>query len=110
MFGVSSADRARAVSEVAKRERVRTRARAKTRAALRRELRRNPKAVLTRSFLKRANHVNFKLPLTVRLRAGAALEVTFLSIRRPLSTLTYPPPAGTQTLPLSGQFAMEMDF
>ena len=86
------------------------RAQARTRAQLARELRRNPRAALKSSFLKRAAVVNFKLPLTVRLRAGAALEVTFLSIRRPLSTLTYPPPAGTQTLPLSGQFAMEMDF
>ena len=73
-------------------------------------MRRNPRAALKRSFLKRASIVNFKLPLTVRLRAGAALEVTFLPIRRPLDTLVFPAPTETQTLPLSGQFAMEMDF
>ncbi len=101
----SPADRSASVARVAGQVR-----RERMRRALRRELRRDPRAVLKRSFLKRASHVNFKLPLTVRPRPGAAMEATLLSIRRPLDTVTYPVPVGAQTLPLTGQFAMEMEF
>ncbi len=88
----------------------RAKKRARARRALKRQVRRNPRAVLSRSFLRRASTVNFKLPLTVRLREGAALDVTFLSVLRPLDPLAHPVPAGAQTLALKGQFAMEMDF
>lgn len=105
-YGASGAQRSQSVAKAGDR----ARAKARTRAALRRELRRDPKAVLTRSFLRRAGQVNFKLPLTVRLRPGAALGVSFLALRHPLDSTTYPLPAAPQSLPLSGQFAMEMEF
>lgn len=83
--------------------------RARTRRSLSRSMRRNPRAVLTKSFLRKAQTVNFKLPMTVRLREGAAIEVTWLDLRRPLNGITYPAPP-PQTLSLKGQFAMELEF
>ena len=79
------------------------------REALRRAIRRNPRTVLSRSFLRRANLADFNLPLTVRVKSGA-LDVTMLPSQRPLDAATYPVPAGVQTLSLAGAFGMQLDF
>jgi hypothetical protein len=42
------------------------------RASLRKQVKKNPKIVNRRWFLKKASLVNFKLPITVRLRSGSA--------------------------------------
>jgi lysophospholipase L1-like esterase len=47
-------------------------ARASERAKLLREVKRNPKLVSRKSFIKRASLVNFKLPITVRLRGSTS--------------------------------------
>jgi hypothetical protein len=43
---------------------------AQIRAQLRREIKKNPKAIMRRSFLRKAALVSFKLPVTLRLRGG----------------------------------------
>ena len=45
---------------------------AKIRKALRKQVRKNPNAVMRRSFLKKASLVSFKLPVTVRLRNSSS--------------------------------------
>src|SRR4051812_13052614 len=42
--------------------------RAAVRAQLRKEIKKNPKAINRKSFVKRASLVNFRLPVTIRLR------------------------------------------
>jgi hypothetical protein len=46
--------------------------RAAIRAQLRKEVKKNPKAINRKSFLKRASLVNFRLPVTIRLRDASA--------------------------------------
>src|SRR3954469_7368203 len=42
------------------------------RAQLRKEIKKNPKAISRKSFVKRASLVNFKLPVTIRLRGATS--------------------------------------
>src|SRR4051812_8392287 len=44
--------------------------RAAVRKQLRKQIKRNPRAIRSKRFLKRAALVNFRLPITIRLRGG----------------------------------------
>jgi hypothetical protein len=93
---------------------------AKRRARLRRELarqvQRDPTVVLERQFLKKADIVNFRLPLTVRLTDGLGNLNTAadqLEIAWDDSVTPWPPGSvapATQSVALTGQFAMELSY
>ena len=89
----------------------RSAARARERRALTLALKRNPrKALKRRSFLRRAAIVGLKMPVTVRLREGTTLGVTWAPTRFPLDGGLFPAPSGEQTLDLAGSFPMVIDF
>ena len=52
----------------AKTHRMSAKQKAHIRAQLRKQVKKNPKIIMRRSFLKKASLVNFKLPVTIRLR------------------------------------------
>lgn len=84
---------------------------ARERRALTRALKRNPrKALRQRTFLRRAAIAGLRIPVTVRLREGTTLGVTWAPMRFPLDGGLFPAPAGEQTLDLAGSFPMVIDF
>lgn len=100
---------------------------AAVRKQLRRELRRHPSALHRRSFLRRAALVNFKLPVTIRLRntcmtdngmnpapAGAqncATQGTALNQRTlPTARINLGPSLGTREVVISGALAAVVEF
>ena len=50
------------------------------------------------------------MPVTVRLREGTTLGVTWAATRFPLDGALFPAPSGEQTLDLAGSFPMVIDF
>lgn len=95
------------------------------RRELARELRRNPKALLKTSFIKKAQAFLFDVPVTVRLNTPAATTPTTLAIawQQPSLFIPWPgapneqPSAGTDpsgsnvvTSQLSGSFSMTLHF
>ena len=84
--------------------------RARERARLNRELRRSPRSAMRRrDFLRRAAIAGLRMPVTVRLREGTTLGVSFVPTRFSL-TAPFPAPSGEQDLALSGSFPMVIDF
>jgi len=59
-----------AVARPASKHKMSAKQKAHVRAQLRRQVRKNPKAITRKSFLRKAALVNFRLPITVRLRSG----------------------------------------
>ena len=55
----------------AKTHRMSAKQKAHIRAQLRRQVKKNPRVIQRRSFLKKASLVNFKLPVTIRLRGAS---------------------------------------
>lgn len=108
----ASAPKAHRAADVQAREAARkqaTRVRDRRRLAL--ELRRSPRTTLrSRSFLRRAALVGLRMPVTVRLREGSALGVSWSPLRFPLDGGLFPAPAGEQQLALAGSFPMVVDF
>ncbi len=85
--------------------------RKRERATLTRALRRNPRhALRTRDFLRRASIAGLRLPVTVRLREGTTLGVSWVPTRSPLDGALFPAPSGEQSLDLAGSFPMVIDF
>jgi hypothetical protein len=85
--------------------------RARERTRLTRELRRSPRKALRRSdFLRRAAIAGLRMPVTVRLREGTTLGVSWIPTRFPLDGALFPAPAGEQPLDLAGSFPMVIDF
>ena len=101
--------------------------RAAVRRQLRRELRRTPAALRTRSFLRRAALVNFKLPVTIRLRntcmsdngqnpapapaQTCATQGTALNQRTlPTAAINLGPSLGTREVVISGALAAVVEF
>ena len=85
--------------------------RARERKRLSRELRRSPRRALRRSdFLRRAAIAGLRLPVTVRLREGTTLGVSWIPTRAPLDGALFPAPSGEQPLDLAGSFPMVIDF
>jgi hypothetical protein len=102
-------------------------ARARARERLTAEIRRNPKALLKPSFIRKAQLLDYSLPLTVRLNAAVGAGPTFapsddlLQIAGDPSTVPWPQPpdlaAGIrwgppapQTTTLTGGFRMQVHF
>lgn len=92
--------------------------RARIRRALTRELKRNPAAILQKSFLRKAALVDYRVPFTVRLgrsdghggfeASDDQLQVTWDDSANPWPTLSPAgQPGGVQLTNLSGQFTME---
>jgi hypothetical protein len=93
--------------------------RAKLRRQLRTELERHPANLFRKSFLRKADLVDFKLPLTVRLdtsngQGGFLPSDDQFEIEWNDSTIVWPLTGGTLPAPqvtyLSGTFAMEASF
>ena len=115
----SAAPRDGVVESAAKKPKKPTaRERARIRRALTREIKRNPAALLKKSFLKRAALVDYRVPFTVRLgKANGSggfeasddqLEITYDDAANPWPTLTPAGlPAGVQLTNLAGRFTME---
>jgi hypothetical protein len=91
----------------------------RVRKELARQLSKNPKVAVTRSFMHKAQLVDFKLPLTVRLArsngaGGYEASDDQLQIAWDDSAVPWPlaggVPAGPQTTFLSGKYTMEADF
>jgi hypothetical protein len=80
--------------------------RAAIRAGLLREVRRHPGLVSSRSFVRRASLVNFRLPITVRLRQGANPAVT--NVNRAVVDLGTS--LGQREVALGGHLAGELTF
>jgi hypothetical protein len=59
-----------AVAKTAVKHKMSAKQKAHVRAQLRKQIRKNPAAIKRKSFLKKAALVNFKLPVTLRLRGG----------------------------------------
>lgn len=86
-------------------------ARVRERTRLTRELRRSPRKALRRGdFLRRAAIAGLRMPVTVRLREGSTLGVSWIPTRFPLDGALFPAPAGEQALELAGSFPMIIDF
>ncbi len=109
---------------------------AKVRAELRKQVKKNPGAVKRRSFLRRAALVNFKLPVTIRLRnpcttengqnpqptvggnpVGVALSTNCLQQGTALNQRTVPsadvnlgPSLGTRAVAIGGALAAVVEF
>lgn len=92
----------------------------KTSAQIRRELasqvKRNPSTIFSKSFLRQADLVDFRLPLTVRLTDGSGaanptgdqLEISWDDSVTPWPAFGVQP--ATQTMGLTGQFTMELSY
>jgi hypothetical protein len=116
--GVSAAP-ATADAHAGKSPKLSNKARGKLRRQLQLEVRRNPAVVFKRSFLKRADVSDYKLPLTVRLgksdgMGGFLPSDDQLEIDYDDSTTPWPLAGGTmpanQTTLLNGLFTMEASF
>lgn len=83
---------------------------ARDRRRLAAALRRNPRGALRRGFLRRAAVSGFKMPVTVRLRPGTRLGISWAPTRFPLDGGLFAPPLAEQELELSGSFPMIIDF
>ncbi len=107
---------------------------AKVRAELRKQVKKNPGAVKRKSFLRRAALVNFKLPVTIRLRnacenslnpaptvggnpVGVALSTNCLQQGTALNQRTVPsanvnlgPSLGTRSVAIGGALAAVVEF
>ena len=92
-------------------------AKAKIRAELKQQVRKDPTSVFQKRFMRKADLVDFKLPLTVRLGSAPGqpsnpddqiqIDWDDSVVPWPLAGST---PAGSQTTTLSGLFTMEADF
>ena len=96
-------------------------ARAKARKALSRAVRRNPRVVLQRGFIKKAQAADYALPITVRLRkrtddsGGLEAADDELGVSYDTSVFAWPLGAGfqpppEQTVNLDGSFTLAIDF
>lgn len=83
---------------------------ARERRRLRAALKRNPRGALRGSFLRRAAVAGFKMPVTVRLRPGTRLGVSWAPSRLPLDGTRFASPVAEQEIELSGSFPMIIDF
>lgn len=102
---------------VATKHRTTVLSKARIRTQLTRQLRKNPLLALNRSFLRKADFVDFSMPLTVRLTRTRQLEsddrlqIDWNTDTQawPLPTTTYAPTV-QQTVSLTGRFSMEWHF
>lgn len=85
-------------------KRMSPKAAAKVRAELRKQVKKNPKVVGKKSFLKKASLVNFKLPVTIRLR-GSSTNANPNS-----ATIDLGPSLGQREINLGGKLAAEIQF
>jgi hypothetical protein len=77
---------------------------AHVRAELRKQVKKNPKVVSKKSFLKKASLVNFKLPVTIRLRGSNA------ATNPNQATIDLGPSLGQREINLGGKLAAEIQF
>jgi hypothetical protein len=70
---------------------------------LRKAIKKNPKLIRSKSFIKRASLVNFKLPVTIRLRGGNTAGTNVANIDLGASL-------GQRTVSLGGSLAAEIVF
>jgi hypothetical protein len=77
---------------------------AQIRSQLRKQVRHNPRVIRKRSFLKKASLVNFKLPVTLRLRPGGPNSPT------PTANADLGASLGSRTIALGGRLAAEIEF
>ena len=96
----------------------------RVRASLRKQIRKNPNVIRSRSFLRKAGLVDFKLPVTIRIRqpcpAGSggsascpsgAVRGTALNERaNPTAQVDLGPSLGQRTVALGGSLAGEVEF
>jgi antitoxin (DNA-binding transcriptional repressor) of toxin-antitoxin stability system len=90
--------------------------RERLRRELARQVKRNPSTIFSKSFLKKADLVDFRLPLTVRLTdgngvrdpTGDQLEISWDDSVTPWPAFGMAP--ATQTMDLKGQFTMELSY
>jgi hypothetical protein len=81
---------------------------AQVRQQLRKAVKKNPKVITKRSFLKKAALVNFKLPVTVRLRGYSG--PTASSTNPNSATIDLGPSLGQRSISLGGKLAAEIEF
>jgi hypothetical protein len=89
---------------------------AQIRRDLARQVKRKPSTIFSKSFLKQADLVDFRLPLTVRLTDGSGvtnptgdqLEISWDDSVTPWPAFGVAP--ATQTMNLTGQFTMELSY
>jgi hypothetical protein len=108
-----------AAASATKAERISAKERARIRTSLRRQVRRNPGVITSKGFAHKADLVDFKLPMAIRLgRSNGVggyepsddeLEITWDDSVDPWP-LTGGAPAAPQTTMLAGRFTMEADF
>jgi hypothetical protein len=79
-------------------------AKAKIRTELRKQVKKNPGAIKSRSFLKKASLVNFKLPITVRLRNSNVAS------NPNVATVDLGASLGQRAIGLGGSLAGEITF
>lgn len=86
---------------------------AHVRAQLRKQIRKNPKAITRKSFLRKAALVNFRLPITVRLRTGdrPATPTNEAATQNPnKATIDLGASLGQREIDLGGSLAGEIIF
>ena len=74
------------------------------RASLRKQVKKNPRIVQRKSFLRKASLVNFRLPVTIRLRGGK------LASNPNSAAIDLGPSLGTRDIGLGGSLAAEIVF
>jgi hypothetical protein len=85
-------------------KRMSSKQKAHVRAELRKQVKKNPKVVSSKSFLKKASLVNFKLPVTIRLRGSSA------STNPNAANIDLGPSLGQREINLGGKLAAEIQF
>lgn len=84
--------------------------RTRERRKLAKLLRAKPRAALRGSFLRRAALAGLRMPVTVRLREGTTIGITWAATRFPLDGALFPAPPVEQQIELAGHFPMVIDF
>ncbi|MDX6359134.1 MAG: hypothetical protein QOH37_2188 [Nocardioidaceae bacterium] len=79
-------------------------AKAKVRSELRKQVNKNPRVIQRKSFLKKASLVNFKLPITVRLRGSSVAS------NPNLASIDLGASLGQRRIGLGGKLAGEISF
>lgn len=102
-----------AVARPAGKQKMSAKQRAQVRAKLRKQIRKNPKAITRKSFLRKAALVNFRLPITVRLRTGdrpATPTDESATLNSNKATIDLGASLGQREIDLGGSLAGEIVF
>jgi hypothetical protein len=92
----------------AKTHRMSAKQKAHIRAQLRKQVKKNPKVISRRAFLKKASLVNFKLPVTIRLRGATGPNAATSNPND--ASIDLGPSLGQRSISLGGTLAAEIEF